>query len=216
MIKTQEAPKGLREFNKIFNSLTYRHEVVTVFDDLLTIIICCLGRGTNEPLYFDTIKRYNPDELQQFAQLFAELCIYYEKEINASGWADPLGTYYELLAGKYKKSRLGQYFTPAAVCTLMAELTVGQEWGQTMNEPCCGSGRIVLAANHKTKGNYYVCEDLDPICCKMTAINLCMHEIRGEVHCHNALTRKDWRFSYAINYEYWKHKTKTVFMYKPS
>jgi type I restriction enzyme M protein len=97
---------------------------------------------------------------------------------------------------------------------MMASFVIEKDnFGQTINEPCSGSGRMVLAANQVTKGNYYVCEDLDPICCKMTAINLCFHEIRGEVHCHDTLKMDKPRFSLATNYEFWKNNTHSIFYY---
>ena len=217
MIKTVDVPQELRVFNTLFFDFQHRHELSQVFDDLLTIIICCMGRGTNEDLYFETIKRYNAKELDSFARLFAELMKFYIKAKEAEQWCDPLGEYYELLASNYKKSRFGQFFTPKPLCDMMAMMIINaDEWGKNINEPCSGSGRMVLAANHQAKGNYYVCEDLDPLCCKMTAINLCFHDIRGEVHCHNALTRDESRFSFAVNYEFWKNNTNTILQYKPS
>lgn len=139
--------------------------------------------------------------------------IIYSNAFKLGEWCDPLGEYYECLAGNYKKSNFGQFFTPKPLCDLMAQITICDDWGKNINDPACGSGRLILAANHKTKGNYFVCEDLDAICCKMTAVNLCFHEVRAEVHCHNSLTRGSKRFVLAINYEYWKHNKKSILYY---
>jgi type I restriction enzyme M protein len=99
----------------------------------------------------------------------------------------------------------------------MANLVVNStEWGKNVNEPACGSGRLVLAANQVAKGNYYICQDLDPICCKMTAINLCFHEIRAEIHCMDSLRMTDRRFTLVTNYEYWKNETNSIFLYNNS
>ena len=38
---------------------------------------------------------------------------------------------------------------------------------------------------------YFIGEDLDLTCCKMTAINMCAHGIPGEVICHNTLSEPD-------------------------
>ena len=216
MLKSREVPTELKKFNSLFFEFQYKYDLNVIFDDLLTIIICAMGRGTQEPLYFETIKKYSRAELDIFCKLFGELLIIYEKNITAGDWCDPLGEYYECLAGNYKKSSFGQFFTPKVICNFMSAILLdSDEWGKTINEPTCGSGRMVLAANHKAKGNYYVCEDLDPICCKMTAINLCLHEIRAEIHCHDALLRSNHRFSLAVNYEFWKHNTKCILYYPP-
>jgi type I restriction enzyme M protein len=217
MLKTTEIKSELRPFNALFGTLQYRHEISTVFDDLLTIIICCMGRGTNEKLYFETIKKYTKEELNTFPKMLAELVKLYEDARLNEDWCDPLGEYYEALASNYKKSNFGQFFTPKEVCDLMAQLTItSNEWGKNIYEPCSGSGRLVLAGNKVAEGNYYVCEDLDPICAKMTAINLCFHHIRGEVLCRDVLRQSEPRFSFMVNYEFWKHKTPVIFMYMPS
>jgi type I restriction enzyme M protein len=214
MLKTRDVPKELKTFNSLFFGFEYRHDLNVVFDDLLTVIICAMGRGTQEPLYLETIKKYNREELDKLCQLFAELTKIYAFHLDNNDWCDPLGEYYECLIGNYKKSNFGQYFTPKSLCDLMAGITIDKDnFGKTVNEPCSGSGRLILAANKVCKGNYYVCEDLDPMCCKMTAINLCFHQIRGEVHCHDSLTRNKPRFSLATNYEFWKNKTYTILYY---
>jgi len=217
MIKTTDLPRELKQFNSHFFGFQYKYDVGQIFEDLLSIIIACMGRGTSEPLYFETIKKYSADELQHFVKMFGELAIIYGKAKQEGDWCDPLGDYYEALASNYKKSRFGQFFTPKPLCDMMAMMLLTDVWGLNVNEPCSGSGRMVLAANRKTKGNYYVCEDLDPICCKMTAINMCFHEIRGEVHCRDVLRAPtENRFIYAVNYEFWKHKTTCILQYKPA
>ena len=122
MIKTRDVPTELRDFNSVFNKLIYRYDVSQIFNDLLSLIVACLGRGTQEPQYFEVINRYKREEIEIFSKLFAELIIYYDKNISDSSWCDPLGEYYEILAGNYKKSALGQFFTPPAICDLMASL----------------------------------------------------------------------------------------------
>ncbi|KAA2218253.1 N-6 DNA methylase [Maribacter flavus] len=211
MVKTREVPRELKNFNSLFNSLIYRHDVSTIFDDFLTVFICCFARGTQEPLYFETIKRYNRKELDLFAKMMGELIILYAKAKNDDDWIDPLGDYYEVLAGQYKKSRLGQFFTPKPLCDLMAEISLtGSSWGKTVNDCACGSGRMLLSSNKVVQGNYYVAQDLDPICCKMSAINLCMHGIRAEVHQMDTLRMTKPHRSYLINPKFHEHKTHLI------
>ena len=216
MLKNRDVPKELKFFNSLFFEFQYKFNLNEIFDDLLTVIICAMGAQTQEHLYLETIKKYNRQELDTLCKLFAEIMkIYIDAKISGD-WCDPLGTYYECLASNYKKSNFGQFFTPKSICTLMANFVVkSDEWGKNVNEPACGSGRLVLAANQVAKGNYYICQDLDPICCKMTAINLCFHEIRAEIHCMDSLRMADRRFSLVTNYEYWKNETKSIFLYKP-
>lgn len=214
MLKNRDIPKELKEFNSLFFGFQYKYDLNQVFDDLLTMIICAMGRGTKEDLYFETIKKYKRKELEIFCKLFAELLKIYENSKINNDWCDPLGEYYECLAGNYKKSNFGQFFTPKVICNFMTKVLIdNNDFGLKISEPACGSGRMVLAANNHAKGNYYVCQDLDPICCKMTAINLCFHNIRAEIHCQDALLPTNTRFSLAVNYEFWKHNTNLIYFY---
>jgi type I restriction enzyme M protein len=216
MLKTKEVPSELKNFNSLFFSFKYKYDLYSLYDDLLTIIICCLARETEEKLYFETIKRYTKEELNTFAKLMGELFLIYGNAKMLKQWADPLGEYYEALASNSKKSSFGQYFTPKPICDMMANfITPKNDWGKNINEPCSGSGRMILASNQVAKGNYFIAQDLDAVCCKMTAINMAMHEIRGEVHHMDTLRMSNLRISYSINYNFYKHKTPLILIKHP-
>lgn len=207
--------RELKSFDSLFSKMAYRHEPSTVFSDLLTIKICCFGFGTNEVLYHETIKRYSREELDIMAKLMAELLLIYSKAKADDRWVDPLGDYYEFLSSSSKKSALGQFFTPPAVCDMMAIMVSDGDWDKTINEPCSGSGRMVLAMNNQVKGSYYVCQDLDPICCKMTVVNCLMHEIKCEVHCMDVIRMDKIYTSYYVNHQFWKLQTPHVIQKAP-
>lgn len=213
MLKTRHTPNRLREFNSLFGSLARSQGAHVVFDDFLTIFICCLARRTQEDLYFETIKKYSKENLQTFAKMLAELFIIYGHPKNNFDWCDPLGEYYEELASTYKKSNFGQFFTPKGVCDLMAEMTVQRnDFGNTINDCAVGSGRTLLAANKICKGNIYLGQDLDHVCVKMCAINMAMHGLKGEVLHMNSLQCNEPFNRYIINHDW--HKTETPFIYK--
>ena len=211
MSKNISLPFELKAFNNAFNTLVNKHEPTRIYDDFLTIVICCMARQTQEDLYLLTVKSYTREELNTFAKMFAELVIIYGENNAKHTWCDPLGDFYEELATRYKKSKLGQFFTPKSVCNLMAQFThQPNQWGLKINDPCVGSGRLLLAANHLAPGNYFVAQDLDPICCKMAAINLCFHNVRAEVHCMNSLGVDKPFNSYAVNYNWHKNKVRNI------
>lgn len=91
MLKTSEIPHELRPINKLFSAFGYEFDISILFDDLLTITICTMGRGTNEKLYLETIKKYKRKHLDIFAGLFCELVKLYEKHKQSNDWCDPLG-----------------------------------------------------------------------------------------------------------------------------
>lgn len=213
MLKTVHTPNQLREFNSLFGLLARKQGASKVFDDFLTIFICCLARKTQEDLYFETIKDYTKEDLQTFAKMMAELFLIYGKSEFLKDWCDPLGEYYEELASNYKKSNFGQFFTPKGICDLMAQMTIKEnDFGNTINDCASGSGRTLLAANKICKGNIYIAQDLDHVCVKMCAINMAMHGLKGEVLHMNSLQNNEPYNRYIINHDW--HKTQTPFIYK--
>jgi type I restriction enzyme M protein len=213
MLKTKDVKPYLREFNSLFSLVGRRHDISRVFDDFLTIVICCLARQTQENLYLDTVRKYDKDELNNFAKVLGTLFIIYDNEIAKGNWIDPLGDYYESLASNHKKSGFGQFFTPKSLCDIMADITVeSEDYGNTINDPTVGSGRTFLAANRVCKGNFYVGQDIDHMCVKMCCINMAMHGLKGEVfHMDTLRNQSPWN-TYTINHGWHKHKT--PFIYK--
>jgi type I restriction-modification system DNA methylase subunit len=83
---------------------------------------------------------------------------------------------------------------------MMAEIAnpKGQE---TVIDPCCGSGRMLLGAIKVTREEgqdpYCFGADIDKTCVKMCAINLFLYGIQGEVACMNSITN-DFYFAYKL------------------
>lgn len=200
-MKAQEIPPPLRGFHKTFERLAYRWSYSDVFDDFLTIGMCCYAHGLDEERYFQVIKKYNRKELDLFARLMADWMICQSRQVEMDGWYDALGTFYEILAHRYKQKRLGQYFTPPDLCTVMAQiLLTGEESHLRFRDPCSGSGRMLLAMHKISPQNYYSAADLDPLCCKMTCLNMLIHGMVGEVHHMDSL-RQEVYTSWVVNHK---------------
>lgn len=213
MPKNRDVPHEMRDFNALFSLLARKHDAARVFDDFLTLVVCVLARQTQEDWYLSTIRKYDEDDINIFPKLLGNLFIIYDNGITDYSWIDPLGTFYEVITGNYKKSGLGQFFTPESLCDLCAQMIIPKgTFGKNINEPTCGSGRMILATNVHAKGNHYVAQDLDHMCVKMTCINLAFHGIKAEVLHQNTLTLEKPYNRYVINHDY--HRTKTPFVYK--
>lgn len=189
-------------------------DILTTFKDFLDYTIGYFGVGGTKKIEG---WNYTSEQNKLFYDAFYGLITdEYKPGIDRRGWCDPLGdTFMDL--GKGFASMRGQYFTPVDLCDLMAETTLqgpmpeGQmtTFGKrpTIDDPTCGSSRNLLAAHVRAmetlkwpKKPYLVGEDIDPMCCKMSAINLCVHGCYGEVVCHNTLTDpKGVTFGYVIN-----------------
>lgn len=198
------------ELFKLLDKLAYRHSSHgEVLSDLLDWTIGCFLVEGDKPLAERLQKKYEED-YPKFRIGFELLLKCYETNVtyenNDNGqkfsWTDPLGTIYEEISSRYKRSNLGQFFTPPTVCNLLAAITINTDSnpGKYISEPCSGSGRIVLAANSYRPGNIYACVDKDPMCAKITCINMLMHGMIGQVTCADALYPIDhWYFSYQVN-----------------
>lgn len=202
MPKTIDIPHNMREFNKIFEQIAYRHDYSTVFNDFLDFSLKGFSPWDDfEELNKYGQSRYSEKESLLFGQLIIEFIQIMNREIvGPTDWFDALGTFYEILASKGKRDSLGQFFTPSCISDFMAQILIGDDTtGKLINEPCSGSGRFVISFHAKKPGNYFFAEDIDKTCCKMTAINMCLHGVVGVVINHNSLFPDDFRSAWVVN-----------------
>lgn len=122
-------------------------------------------------------------------------------------FTDILGVAYMELAGKWKQSGLGQFFTPQNVAVMLASMVgatrVNQDRLTRVMDPACGSGVMLLSYMQvihrmgqpdELKEFLFAGVDLDPVCADMTAVqviaNCNLHKLEvGEliVVCGNSL-----------------------------
>lgn len=124
--------------------------------------------------------------------LYKIMLIWMDKVATAmenGSWLDFFGgVYEEMYQSRGKASTLGQFYTPPAICDLMAYCA--HPTGGMINDSACGSGRTLLAAGAQSKfdrSNYYIGEDVDLVSVKMCALNLMIHGCRGKVVQHDTL-----------------------------
>lgn len=159
--------------------------------------------------------KYNQEQNEGFYSLMRCYFLTMQEKLKGDGWHDAFGDLF--LEFGANKSGLGQVFTPKHICDLMAECSIGEideepkfccrGFGKriTVNDPTCGSGRMLLAADsvfrkRKLPKPYLIGEDIDPTCCKQTAVNMMMHGCFGEVICHDTLTEPgEVRVGYIVN-----------------
>jgi hypothetical protein len=129
-----------------------------------------------EELYMETVKTYADGptgrrgcDLQ--AALFGDLV-----HIMEETRADLLG---DLFQGAITYGENGQFITPDSICELIAEMTGGE--GESVCDPCCGSGRMLLASARLNRNREFIGQDVDLRCVRMTAINLALRGLYGYV-----------------------------------
>lgn len=210
-MKTREVPSELREFLKVFDKLAYVHEASTVWTDFLDCFIKGFSFDDATEFNESLIRRYDKEERLIFGSLVYEMIRVYDKmmDSDSKAWADPLGIFYEVMASNFKRSGFGQFFTPETVVDFMTEITMSDHKGFTINDPACGSGRLLLAAGVRNPGLFCIGEDIDQVCCKMTVVNMLMHGLQGEVIHHDSIRMnfyKGWRLT--------RHKSGCPMTYK--
>lgn len=144
------------------------------------------------------------DKNEDLFQITMEWLVITDNQISKGKSIDILGSIYEkLYLTKNKAGDLGQFFTPTDVCEVITKIFgVNDNPTSTCNDPACGSGRMLIA-NHmmsESKKHYYIAEDVDPLMCKMCALNMMIHGMHGHIVCHDTLRNPDtFSVKYQIN-----------------
>lgn len=170
------------------------------FEDWLTAMVCALAAETKEAEYLAMIERHKAGKpgkrgCDLMGEMFADLVMAMDKSD-----ADIIG---DLFVGAISYGEAGQYFTPESLTKLMAQMTIDPdartENGKPLyvNDPCCGTGRMLLEASTVNPQVEFVGQDVDPRCARMTAINLGLRGRYGWVVCGNTITGNT-SFAYRI------------------
>lgn len=190
----------MKELIKMMQSFAHSNgkDIKQVMSDLLTFII---GNFNPQPEK-NPSWRYGKEQNMEFHKMMIQYLNVMQEALRNREWFDAWGDLFMELTpkGGYK----GQFFTPSNICNFMAECnvdtakeptTVCGAFGKrvTVSDPTAGSARNLLAVHARfmrdnARKPYLIAEDIDPLCCKMCAVNMMVHGCFGEVICHNTLS----------------------------
>lgn len=190
--------------------MDYSVDITTAFNGLLDYIIGYFD-PTGAPVEGWPFRQEQNRQLH--AMMFAYIQIM-DEQLAGKRWFDAWGDLFMALYANGADKN--QFFTPPALVDMMTEMTMDNLGEPTMqangfgrrhiiNDPSCGSSRNLLAAYAKYKEVYnsepYLSgEDIDSLCCKMSAVNMMVHGCYGEVVCHNTLAEPDKvRLGFIVN-----------------
>ncbi|MEX0968395.1 MAG: N-6 DNA methylase [Bacteroidia bacterium] len=197
-------------FEKVFLNTQWPFDRMRVFDDFLAMMICSVtrnpfsGKSYYEEEYLRYIEPYAKLECRwQFPKLFKVLTDQMTSLSEAGENYDVLGKFYEKHLMP-KSSNI--FFTPWVICTFMARSSIFHDDEQDdkskdILDPACGSGRMLMAATRVAKNplHRYYGVDIDPVCARMTALNLFLSGVfKGEVVCGDTLRPDGFRYGYRI------------------
>lgn len=196
----QEISKELHSLAELMDKTAGPYGYNEIFADWIDYMVACFSTDGDPKLAKHLQEKYT-DCYAVFDRMLKEYLYIMEAQTKRHEWYDGLGIIYEAIASRWKSSKMGQFFTPPSIVDLMVAInTTGQEIGKgkTVNDPTCGSGRLLIAHHAAYPGNRQYGQDLDPICAKMTAVNMLLHGCVGEVSCMNTITM-EWYFGFYVN-----------------
>lgn len=174
----------MNKFNKIFEKLAMTNDRSIIWNQFLDYCIDInLLNSKERHLDFKGNENHYMDMLEAWLKQLNE-------DLETHPYSDRLGEFYEELVTSHVKSKnLGQFYTPSDVSNLMADLIINENSTGMVDDCCCGSARMLLAAHVKSKGNL-ICigQDLDEVSCKMAVLNFWSHGVRGSILHQNTLS----------------------------
>lgn len=200
-----------RAFIKTFDQTARYHHRHKVFEDLVRCAAITVHNRLSgayseemEQEYLNLVKHYEREDVLQLSSLFALMMRALQLDTT-----DFLGSIFmELnLGDRYR----GQFFTPASVCRLMAQLQCADlpeklktQPFVTASEPCCGAAGMMLALADRVREAgfnparhlWVSCTDTDRVAASMAYIQLSLTGIPGEVVTGNVLTNERRRVMY--------------------
>jgi type I restriction-modification system DNA methylase subunit len=192
-----------KDFIKILEHLQPSRHGYEVFSDWLVMASAALYSWKQdksvEEEYLEVSKNYTPGELEKHSQLLAITVEALENIDTEFYGGDFLGTVFT--TANLTNSRSGQFFTPYHVSHMMAEMSMGEtEFPKNrvcrISDPCCGAGGMLIAGAMVMKNRgfdyqrdaFFVGQDIDHRCARMTFIQLSLLAVPALVVCGNTLT----------------------------
>jgi len=165
------------------------------FEDLLHMSLCALSGNAMEEQYLQTVARHTSGRKGErgcdiLARAFGELVR--QSEETCDEIKDVLG---DLFQGAITYGEAGQFLTPPSITRLMARMQTADvpadlDHTPRVCDPCCGSGRMLLAVAEEHRHWEFVGQDVDLRCVRMTAINLALRNLYGYVIHGNSLANE--------------------------
>lgn len=199
----------MNEFEKLFNEVSTGKNRQDIYREWLEYVIDInMFSLHDQQLDFDGREKYYYQMFGEWAKIINTKICNKQGEVmsGADGWYDYLGTFYQgSIQSSATKSSSGSFYTPANVCSAMAEITLEQDKDYTdklMNDCCCGSGRFILATHSLAPEAIYIGMDLDELACLQAVLNCMIHGVTGSIIHMNSLTGefyKGWKINQYLN-----------------
>ena len=194
--------KYQKEFVRLLNEISYRHNKWQVFRDFCELVACSMASS----FYTDQVRknildihdRYSREEIEKMELMMNQVISGLEESYH-----DFLGDVFSVLE-LYNKYR-GQFFTPYHICKFKAQIVINKEDLEkhqqsskgyfTISDPCVGAGALLIAVadhirelgfNH-SEVVFFHAQDVDQLAFYMSYIQLSLSGMAGVCICGNSL-----------------------------
>lgn len=182
-----------KEFDRQLSSLAYSKGVRDVFSDFLdfSLMFFNLSPSDEQKEWHSKLEQEKKDAYLIMFECYGAM---------AENFHDPLG---DIFMEHISHGHNSQFFTPEPMCDMMSRIIAIDELqnGQSVCDPTCGSGRMLLAAGkiarEKNKHLHYYGSDIDGTCCRMSLLNMLVNTLDGEIARMDTLRMEHYK-SYVI------------------
>jgi len=174
----------IKQLLTTFERYAYGNSLHNAFTELLDWTLLPFKKYNTNDEQNQALEKYKShpkvDQLVKLITLIGDL----SEDFN-----DPIG---ELYMQAISNGHNGQYFTPTPICNMISAMTINEslENSETILDPACGSGRMLLAAGKINRHFKFYGADLDSTCCKMALINMLLNSLKGEITHMNSLSNE--------------------------
>lgn len=199
-------------------------DLSTCFSDMLDKFIDFLSYERLQENGCDEVRIMESIKDDPWFDIFMMWLEWVEEQQRMGRIIDAFDFYEGAVKSKGKADMLGQFYTPMALCNLMADVIDGeQKEVVTVLDCAVGSGRTLLGhANTLIKHKrpnvaYYQGGDIDTQSVKMCTLNLAINGLLGRVLIANGLTL-EYYGGYEVNevkYPFWTQSTSIRKLPKP-
>ncbi len=206
-MKSVDIQHGKETWEQLEEIHRFGYSYATIFNDFIETCLLALLSLTDNMKHADLIERLQQNKLtgmyeDQYLQLVAK---YKENKSQAQGkrpidsitkaWGslqketqeynqDVLG---EIFMTQISRGEHGQFFTPVHVTDMMAQMT-GATQGETVSDPCVGSGRFFISMAKRKKDLHFTGVDISPTCAKMAALNMWLFDLNADIYHGDSLS----------------------------
>lgn len=212
------------EIDKLINANSYRIGKSQLINDIFECGAIAISNKADlrqtearEERYLQIIRRYQKSEQELIATAFSKIFALLSSVVYDDGrFGDYLGELF--MRNNQGNGKAGQFFTPFNVSKLCAKMILTEQSVRpliqqdkiiTLNDPCCGSGGMILASMDILQNDYGVnyarncfidCGDIDIRCVHMAYLQLSLAGVPAIVKHQDALSRKLWSVWYTPAY----------------